>query len=167
MDGKVGSGGFLRASPEQRRVWGGSPGRGGLGSLPELPFAVESRTALRGEQTISPAPLRAVAEVRPETFKAKLCARPPSSCSLPPALGRCFPYPNSTQFEFPGISGNTSINQGIRWVPLPPQLCPLPFQPQPRPTLSLPSGLLDSLNARDISVKIFEDLAQSWYWILV
>ncbi|XP_054578457.1 choline transporter-like protein 4 isoform X2 [Eptesicus fuscus] len=59
-----------------------------------------------------------------------------------PALGRCFPYPNSTQFEFPGISGNTSINQGI-------------------------SGLLDSLNARDISVKIFEDLAQSWYWILV
>ncbi|XP_014389996.1 PREDICTED: choline transporter-like protein 4 [Myotis brandtii] len=59
-----------------------------------------------------------------------------------PALGRCVPYPNSTQVEFPGISGNTSINQGI-------------------------SGLLDSFNARDISVKIFEDLAQSWYWILV
>ncbi|XP_070274988.1 choline transporter-like protein 4 [Myotis yumanensis] len=59
-----------------------------------------------------------------------------------PALGRCVPYPNSTQVAFPGISGNTSINQGI-------------------------SGLLDSFNARDISVKIFEDLAQSWYWILV
>ncbi|XP_036269939.1 choline transporter-like protein 4 isoform X3 [Pipistrellus kuhlii] len=59
-----------------------------------------------------------------------------------PVLGRCFPSPNSSQFEFPGISGNTSIDQGI-------------------------SGLLDSLNARDISVKIFEDLAQSWYWILV
>ncbi|ELK18908.1 Choline transporter-like protein 4 [Pteropus alecto] len=28
-------------------------------------------------------------------------------------------------------------------------------------------GLLDSLNARDISVKVFEDFAQSWYWILV
>nr|KAF6276773.1 solute carrier family 44 member 4 [Myotis myotis] len=59
-----------------------------------------------------------------------------------PALGRCVPYPNSTQFEFPGIPGNTSINQGI-------------------------SGLLDSFSARDISVKIFEDLAQSWYLILV
>ncbi|KAM7135388.1 choline transporter-like protein 4 isoform 2-T2 [Molossus nigricans] len=59
-----------------------------------------------------------------------------------PALGRCFPHPNSTQFELPGISGNTSINQGI-------------------------SGVLGSLNARDISVKIFEDFAQSWYWILV
>ncbi|XP_016070869.1 PREDICTED: choline transporter-like protein 4 isoform X2 [Miniopterus natalensis] len=59
-----------------------------------------------------------------------------------PALGRCFPHANSTQFEFPGIPGNTSINQGI-------------------------SGLLDSLNARDISVKIFEDFAESWYWILV
>ncbi|CAO2609083.1 Choline transporter-like protein 4, partial [Lemmus lemmus] len=28
------------------------------------------------------------------------------------------------------------------------------------------SGLLDHINARDISVKIFEDFAQSWYWIL-
>ncbi|CAD7677636.1 unnamed protein product [Nyctereutes procyonoides] len=27
-------------------------------------------------------------------------------------------------------------------------------------------GLFDILNARDISVKIFEDFAQSWYWIL-
>eukprot|EP00069_Balaena_mysticetus_P021489 bmy_03129T0 len=43
--------------------------------------------------------------------------------------------------ELPGIS-NTSIAQGI-------------------------SGLLDSLNARDISVRIFEDFAQSWYWILI
>ncbi|KAI4552448.1 hypothetical protein MJT46_017099 [Ovis ammon polii x Ovis aries] len=58
-----------------------------------------------------------------------------------PALGRCFPWTNSTVPELPGIS-NTSISQSI-------------------------SGLLDSLNARDISVKIFEDFAQSWYWILV
>ncbi|XP_077616987.1 choline transporter-like protein 4 isoform X2 [Crocuta crocuta] len=59
-----------------------------------------------------------------------------------PALGRCLPLVNSTPPELPGISNNTSISQGI-------------------------SGLLDSLNARDISVKIFEDFAQSWYWILV
>ncbi|MXQ97342.1 hypothetical protein E5288_WYG005204 [Bos mutus] len=58
-----------------------------------------------------------------------------------PALGRCFPWTNSTVPELPGIS-NTSISQSI-------------------------SGLLDSLNARDISVKIFEDFAQSWYWILI
>ncbi|GAB5571348.1 choline transporter-like protein 4 isoform X1 [Prionailurus iriomotensis] len=53
-----------------------------------------------------------------------------------PALGRCLPLLNSTPPELPGISSNTSISQGI-------------------------SGLLDSLNARDISVKIFEDFAQS------
>ncbi|XP_003789085.1 choline transporter-like protein 4 isoform X1 [Otolemur garnettii] len=57
-----------------------------------------------------------------------------------PALGRCFPWSNVTPPELPGITGN--ISQGI-------------------------SGLIDSLNARDISVKIFEDFAQSWYWILV
>ncbi|MBV96899.1 Choline transporter-like protein 4, partial [Eschrichtius robustus] len=51
------------------------------------------------------------------------------------------PIKNSTVPELPGIS-NTSIAQGI-------------------------SGLLDSLNARDISVRIFEDFAQSWYWILI
>uniref|UniRef100_A0A8C0JGL7 Choline transporter-like protein n=1 Tax=Canis lupus dingo TaxID=286419 RepID=A0A8C0JGL7_CANLU len=58
-----------------------------------------------------------------------------------PALGRCVPFLNSTPPELPGISSNTSISQGI-------------------------SGLFDILNARDISVKIFEDFAQSWYWIL-
>ncbi|XP_004621349.2 choline transporter-like protein 4 isoform X2 [Sorex araneus] len=57
-----------------------------------------------------------------------------------PALGRCFPWVNSTPPELPGISGNTT--QSI-------------------------NGLLDSLNARDISVKIFEDFAKSWYWILI
>ncbi|XP_058162503.1 choline transporter-like protein 4 [Dasypus novemcinctus] len=57
-----------------------------------------------------------------------------------PALGRCFPWANSTVPELPGITGN--ISQGI-------------------------SGLLDTLNARDISVKIFEDFARSWYWILL
>uniref|UniRef100_A0A4X2LTE9 Choline transporter-like protein n=1 Tax=Vombatus ursinus TaxID=29139 RepID=A0A4X2LTE9_VOMUR len=29
------------------------------------------------------------------------------------------------------------------------------------------SGLLDTLNAREISTKIFEDIARSWYWILI
>ncbi|KAM6182044.1 choline transporter-like protein 4 [Erethizon dorsatum] len=60
-----------------------------------------------------------------------------------PALGRCFPSPNLnfTPPQFPGIS-NTSVSQAV-------------------------SGLVDSLNARDITVKIFEDFARSWYWILV
>ncbi|GAB1300957.1 Choline transporter-like protein 4 [Apodemus speciosus] len=58
-------------------------------------------------------------------------------------LGRCFPSPNMS-FTLPeDLSINsTAVSNGI-------------------------SGLLDSINARDISVKIFEDLAQSWYWILV
>uniref|UniRef100_A0A2I3HCL9 Choline transporter-like protein n=1 Tax=Nomascus leucogenys TaxID=61853 RepID=A0A2I3HCL9_NOMLE len=59
-----------------------------------------------------------------------------------PALGRCFPWTNVTPPSLPGITNDTTIQQGI-------------------------SGLIDSLNARDISVKIFEDFAQSWYWILV
>ncbi|XP_006154360.1 choline transporter-like protein 4 [Tupaia chinensis] len=58
-----------------------------------------------------------------------------------PALGRCFPLSNATAPDFPTIQ-NSSVPDSI-------------------------SGLLDSLNARDISVKIFEDFAQSWYWILV
>ncbi|XP_061052021.1 choline transporter-like protein 4 [Eubalaena glacialis] len=74
-----------------------------------------------------------------QSLRQELCP----SFLLPstPALGRCFPWSNSTVPELPGIS-NTSIAQGI-------------------------SGLLDSLNARDISVRIFEDFAQSWYWILI
>ncbi|XP_046496199.1 choline transporter-like protein 4 isoform X4 [Equus quagga] len=73
-----------------------------------------------------------------ESLNQELCP----SFLLPstPALGRCFPWPNSSLPELPEIS-NVSISQGI-------------------------SGLLDSLNARDISVKIFEDFAHSWYWIL-
>ncbi|KAM6185055.1 choline transporter-like protein 4 [Rhynchocyon petersi] len=73
-----------------------------------------------------------------ESLEKELCP----SFLLPsaPALGRCLPWSNSTPPELPGITGN--ISQGI-------------------------SGLLDSLNTRDISVKIFEDLAQSWYWILI
>ncbi|XP_060045467.1 choline transporter-like protein 4 [Erinaceus europaeus] len=57
-----------------------------------------------------------------------------------PVLGRCFPFANSTPPTLPGITGN--ISQGL-------------------------SGIVDRLDARDISVKIFEDFAQSWYWILV
>ncbi|TKC34588.1 hypothetical protein EI555_004032, partial [Monodon monoceros] len=74
-----------------------------------------------------------------QSLRQELCP----SFLLPstPALGRCFPWSNSTVPKLPGIS-NTSIAQGI-------------------------SGLLDSLNARDISVKVFEDFAQSWYWILI
>nr|XP_013012429.1 choline transporter-like protein 4 isoform X1 [Cavia porcellus] len=58
-----------------------------------------------------------------------------------PALGRCFPSANDS-YSF--ISGEVigSMSQAV-------------------------SGLVDSLNARDISVKIFEDFARSWYWILV
>ncbi|KAL4676048.1 hypothetical protein H8959_010193 [Pygathrix nigripes] len=66
----------------------------------------------------------------------------PLAFSLHPALGRCFPWTNVTLPALPGITNDTTIAQGI-------------------------SGLIDSLNARDISVKIFEDFAQSWYWILV
>nr|XP_020024101.1 choline transporter-like protein 4 isoform X1 [Castor canadensis] len=60
-----------------------------------------------------------------------------------PALGRCFPS-TDTDFTLPEFQwiNNTTISQGV-------------------------SGLLDSINARDITVKIFEDFARSWYWILV
>uniref|UniRef100_A0A8C2V3E5 Choline transporter-like protein n=1 Tax=Chinchilla lanigera TaxID=34839 RepID=A0A8C2V3E5_CHILA len=60
-----------------------------------------------------------------------------------PALGRCFPSAsvNFTPPQLPGID-NASVFQAV-------------------------SGLVDSLNARDISVKIFEDFARSWYWILI
>ncbi|XP_012596619.1 choline transporter-like protein 4 [Microcebus murinus] len=73
-----------------------------------------------------------------ESLKHELCP----SFLLPstPALGRCFPWSNVTPPELRGITGN--VSQGV-------------------------SGLIDSLNARDISVKIFEDFAQSWHWILV
>ncbi|XP_008573311.1 PREDICTED: choline transporter-like protein 4 [Galeopterus variegatus] len=74
-----------------------------------------------------------------ESLQQELCP----SFLLPstPALGRCIPWTNLTSSDLPGID-NTSISQAI-------------------------NGLLDSLNARDISVKIFEDFAQSWYWILI
>ncbi|MBZ3889211.1 Choline transporter-like protein 4 [Sciurus carolinensis] len=81
----------------------------------------------------------------PQTVRQSLQQEFCPSFLLPstPALGRCFPLSNTnfTLPEFPWIS-NTTIAQGI-------------------------SGILDSLNARDITVKIFEDFAQSWYWILV
>ncbi|XP_035879736.1 choline transporter-like protein 4 [Phyllostomus discolor] len=55
-----------------------------------------------------------------------------------PALGRCLPWVNNSAWpELPGISGNNTIYQGI------------------------------SLSAHDISIKIFEDFAKSWSWILV
>ncbi|XP_075834889.1 choline transporter-like protein 4 [Microtus pennsylvanicus] len=74
-----------------------------------------------------------------DSLKDELCPRflLPST----PALGRCFPFPNVSLPEYPEIN-NTSVSNGI-------------------------SGLLDHINARDISVKIFEDFAQSWKWILL
>ncbi|XP_074092769.1 choline transporter-like protein 4 [Macrotis lagotis] len=54
-----------------------------------------------------------------------------------PALGRCIPSMNH-----PDSSLNTSNIEGI-------------------------NGFMDTLNAREISTKIFEDIAQSWYWILI
>nr|XP_048293868.1 choline transporter-like protein 4 [Myodes glareolus] len=76
-----------------------------------------------------------------ESLQKELCPRflLPST----PALGRCFPFPN-VNFTLSGSPqiDNTSISEGI-------------------------SGLLDNINARDISVKIFEDFAQSWPWILL
>uniref|UniRef100_A0A8C6RV92 Choline transporter-like protein n=1 Tax=Nannospalax galili TaxID=1026970 RepID=A0A8C6RV92_NANGA len=67
----------------------------------------------------------------------------PSALFSLPALGRCFPLTNVnfTLPNYPWINSST-VSQGI-------------------------SGLLDSINARDISVKIFEDFAHSWYWILI
>uniref|UniRef100_A0A2I2YIL9 Choline transporter-like protein n=1 Tax=Gorilla gorilla gorilla TaxID=9595 RepID=A0A2I2YIL9_GORGO len=76
------------------------------------------------------------------TLQAELLAPNPAARLSLPALGRCFPWTNVTPPALPGITNDTTIQQGI-------------------------SGLIDSLNARDISVKIFEDFAQSWYWILV
>lgn len=72
-----------------------------------------------------------------QTLQRELCP----SFLLPstPVLGRCFPFSNSTPPDLPGITGN--ISQSI-------------------------DGLINRLDARDISVKIFEDFAQSWYWIL-
>lgn len=74
-----------------------------------------------------------------DSLKKELCPRflLPST----PALGRCFPFPNVSIPEYPEIN-STSVSNGI-------------------------SGLLDHINARDISVKIFEDFAQSWKWILL
>uniref|UniRef100_A0A452UBQ7 Choline transporter-like protein n=1 Tax=Ursus maritimus TaxID=29073 RepID=A0A452UBQ7_URSMA len=66
----------------------------------------------------------------------------------------------STPGEKLGSGGHPPAPTSLSRTPSPPQ--------QPHLTLSLPSsGLLDSLNARDITVKIFEDVAQSWYWILI
>ncbi|XP_036623316.1 choline transporter-like protein 4 [Trichosurus vulpecula] len=58
-----------------------------------------------------------------------------------PVLGRCFP---SVDAEIPANFSltTTNITEGL-------------------------NGLLDTLNAREISIKIFEDIARSWYWILI
>uniref|UniRef100_A0A4X2M264 Choline transporter-like protein n=1 Tax=Vombatus ursinus TaxID=29139 RepID=A0A4X2M264_VOMUR len=58
-----------------------------------------------------------------------------------PALGRCIPSVGSEILPASSLN-TTNITQGI-------------------------NGLLDTLNAREISTKIFEDIARSWYWILI
>ncbi|XP_043860934.1 choline transporter-like protein 4 [Dromiciops gliroides] len=63
---------------------------------------------------------------------------PPFLLSSTPALGRCIPFLNTSNSPL----SEANITQSI-------------------------SGLLDTLNAREISTKIFEDIAQSWYWILI
>nr|XP_020829884.1 choline transporter-like protein 4 isoform X2 [Phascolarctos cinereus] len=54
-----------------------------------------------------------------------------------PALGRCIP----------SVKSASSLNTTI--------------------IIQSIDGLLDTLNAREISTKIFEDIARSWYWILI
>uniref|UniRef100_A0A4X2M149 Choline transporter-like protein n=1 Tax=Vombatus ursinus TaxID=29139 RepID=A0A4X2M149_VOMUR len=56
-------------------------------------------------------------------------------------LGRCIPSVGSEILPASSLN-TTNITQGI-------------------------NGLLDTLNAREISTKIFEDIARSWYWILI
>lgn len=143
----------------------------------ELPFGCGVKSSCgegKSEEQQSPpllpslSPLGGWVEVR--GFQGKALGLPTRSPgSLPPALGRCLPLVNSTPPELPGISNNTSISQGIRWASSCSPISVLHPSPTTTPLiLSVPnSGLLDSLNARDISVKIFEDFAQSWYWILV
>ncbi|XP_012890407.1 PREDICTED: choline transporter-like protein 4 [Dipodomys ordii] len=119
-----------------------------VSSCPETPWAVESnQLSLTVGEVFSKGNKNFCLPGVPqnmivlESLQQELCP----SFLLPstPALGRCFPLPNVnyTLPDFPGIH-NTSVSQGI-------------------------SGLLDSINARDITVKIFEDFARSWYWILV
>ncbi|XP_048204080.1 choline transporter-like protein 4 isoform X2 [Perognathus longimembris pacificus] len=119
-----------------------------VSACPEAPWAVEeTQLSMTVEEVFSKGNRNVCLPGVPqdmtvrESLQQELCPRflLPST----PALGRCFPLPNVnyTLPDFPGIN-NTSVSQGI-------------------------SGLLDSINARDITVKIFEDFARSWYWILV
>ncbi|XP_040588163.1 choline transporter-like protein 4 [Mesocricetus auratus] len=118
-----------------------------VASCPEVPWVVdESQFSNTVSEVYKERKNFCLPEVPPdmkvkESLDQELCPRflLPSA----PALGRCFPSPNInfTLPEYPWIN-NTTVSQGI-------------------------SGLLDSINARDISVKIFEDFARSWQWILV
>lgn len=118
-----------------------------VSSCPLAPWAVEvfqfSKTVgeVYGERRNFCLPAVSPDMIVEESLQKGLCPRflLPST----PALGRCFPLPN-INFTLPEDLriNNTTVSNGI-------------------------SGLLDSINARDVSVKIFEDFAQSWYWILV
>ncbi|XP_076414366.1 choline transporter-like protein 4 [Peromyscus maniculatus bairdii] len=118
-----------------------------VSSCPEAPWAVDgSQLSKTVGEVFKENKNFCLPEVPPDmnvmkSLEQELCP----SFLLPsaPALGRCFPSPN-INFTLPGYGwiDNTTVSKGI-------------------------SGLLDSINARDVSVKIFEDFAQSWYWILV
>ncbi|XP_003508518.1 choline transporter-like protein 4 isoform X1 [Cricetulus griseus] len=118
-----------------------------VSSCPEAPWTVEGtdRSKTVGE-VYKERRNFCLPEVSPdmpveESLHRELCPRflLPSA----PALGRCFPSPNinATSPEYSWVN-STAVSEGV-------------------------SGLLDSINARDISVKIFEDFARSWHWILV
>uniref|UniRef100_A0A6I8PP74 Choline transporter-like protein n=1 Tax=Ornithorhynchus anatinus TaxID=9258 RepID=A0A6I8PP74_ORNAN len=74
-----------------------------------------------------------------DSLKYELC--PSFLLQSSPIISRCFPFANQSTPNLPGIS-QANISDGIK-------------------------GLFDTLGARDLSLKIFEDFAHSWYWILI
>ncbi|XP_063147303.1 choline transporter-like protein 4 [Candoia aspera] len=81
-----------------------------------------------------------------EILNQELC--PEFTIPTKPLINRCFPSFNQSElgnFQMPGMTLNETMN-------------------------NITSGteqLLNSLNLKDISVKIFEDLTRTWYWILI
>lgn len=78
-----------RGGWRMRGGWGVEGRQRGLGSLAELPFAVESRTALEGSR--SPPALRAAAEGRPDFPGKALCL--PQELFSPCSPGALFSKP--------------------------------------------------------------------------
>ncbi|XP_038624608.1 choline transporter-like protein 4 [Tachyglossus aculeatus] len=74
-----------------------------------------------------------------DSLKHELC--PSFLLQSSPVASRCIPFANQSTVDLPGIS-QANISDGIK-------------------------GLFDTLGARDLSLKIFEDFTHSWYWILI